>query len=452
MKNVLAGPAARARQRLRRSLQRGVACARAAARRRRSRPGDPAARVPLRARRRQFRRHGGVEAGEAPEAPKPGEVVYADAAAHVLCRRWNWRQDARSLITPATRRAVVTVQSNGAGDVAAAADDLVQLIGKYCGGQLPCRRFERDAHEERLIGHARSRSFVMRRASILLVLSVALLAPSGGHAAPRKAVPPPACAGRDIFTAMKRSDPEGYARIRAAADAVPNTGAIALAHRGQGPAAVLSVRHHPLDRRARDQALARRRCGVQRREHRGARIPRERDGQVRRSSEMMAAKGFYADGNGLKDVLTPAELDTLRKTLAAEGLPANVAPSAAAMACGIHARASAVREAARRCRPCLSRSAHRARCDRAGQARGRAGNVRASRSARWTACRKPCRSGCSRRRSPPSACAMTRSRWCTAPTSRAISRPRCRSPNGSSSGPGTTPRRSIHSSATSHQA
>jgi DNA/RNA-binding domain of Phe-tRNA-synthetase-like protein len=77
-----------------------------------------------------------AEDGEAPEAPKPGEVVYVDAA-HVLCRRWNWRQDARTLITPATRRAVVTVQSNGAGDVAAATDDLMQLIGKYCGGN--CR-------------------------------------------------------------------------------------------------------------------------------------------------------------------------------------------------------------------------------------------------------------------------------------------------------------------------
>ncbi len=40
-----------------------------------------------------------AEEGEQPEAPKPGEVVYADAA-HVLCRRWNWRQDARTLITP----------------------------------------------------------------------------------------------------------------------------------------------------------------------------------------------------------------------------------------------------------------------------------------------------------------------------------------------------------------
>lgn len=77
-----------------------------------------------------------AEAGEEPEAPKPGEVVYADAA-HVLCRRWNWRQDARSLITLQTTRAVVTVQGNGAGDVAAGADDLVDMIGQFSCGQ--CR-------------------------------------------------------------------------------------------------------------------------------------------------------------------------------------------------------------------------------------------------------------------------------------------------------------------------
>ncbi|HMK81204.1 MAG TPA: phenylalanine--tRNA ligase beta subunit-related protein, partial [Xanthobacteraceae bacterium] len=77
-----------------------------------------------------------AEEGEAPEAPKPGEVVYADAA-HVLCRRWNWRQDGRSIITPATTRAVVTVQSNGAGDVNAGAHDLSDLITTFCGGR--CR-------------------------------------------------------------------------------------------------------------------------------------------------------------------------------------------------------------------------------------------------------------------------------------------------------------------------
>ena len=77
-----------------------------------------------------------AEEGGEPEAPKPGEVVYADAA-HVLCRRWNWRQDARSIIRPHTRRAVVTVQSNGAGNVAAGANDLIDLIAKFCGGR--CR-------------------------------------------------------------------------------------------------------------------------------------------------------------------------------------------------------------------------------------------------------------------------------------------------------------------------
>ena len=74
-----------------------------------------------------------AEGGGEPEAPKPGEVIYGDAA-HVLCRRWNWRQDARSIIRAETRRAVITVQSNGAGDLAAGAIDLIDLITKFCGG------------------------------------------------------------------------------------------------------------------------------------------------------------------------------------------------------------------------------------------------------------------------------------------------------------------------------
>ena len=74
-----------------------------------------------------------AEAGEDPnDPPKTGEVVYADAR-HVLCRRWNWRQDARSIITPDTRRAVVTLQSNGEGEARAAADDLAAWLGRVCG-------------------------------------------------------------------------------------------------------------------------------------------------------------------------------------------------------------------------------------------------------------------------------------------------------------------------------
>jgi DNA/RNA-binding domain of Phe-tRNA-synthetase-like protein len=76
----------------------------------------------------------GAEAGEDPnDPPKPGEVVYADGR-HVLCRRWNWRQDVRSASGHATRRAMLTVQSNGVGDVQAAAGRLADLIARECGG------------------------------------------------------------------------------------------------------------------------------------------------------------------------------------------------------------------------------------------------------------------------------------------------------------------------------
>lgn len=77
----------------------------------------------------------GTAPGEDPnDPPKEGEVVYADAR-HVLCRRWNWRQDARTGITPATQRAVVTLQTNGWGDLDAAVADVTALIGRFAGGQ-----------------------------------------------------------------------------------------------------------------------------------------------------------------------------------------------------------------------------------------------------------------------------------------------------------------------------
>jgi len=68
------------------------------------------------------------------DPPKPGEVVLA-AGNNVLCRRWNWYQDARSPITEATQRALVTVQCNGAGDLKAAADDLTDLLERFCSAR-----------------------------------------------------------------------------------------------------------------------------------------------------------------------------------------------------------------------------------------------------------------------------------------------------------------------------
>ena len=82
-----------------------------------------------------FRDMGALDGSGAPLAdpPKPGEVVYADSK-KILCRRWNWRQDARSAISPETRRAVVTLQANGVGDVRQAAADLLGILGAECGG------------------------------------------------------------------------------------------------------------------------------------------------------------------------------------------------------------------------------------------------------------------------------------------------------------------------------
>jgi DNA/RNA-binding domain of Phe-tRNA-synthetase-like protein len=84
-----------------------------------------------------FRDMGALDESGEPLAdpPKVGEVVYADAE-KVLCRRWNWRQDARSAIRPTTRRAVVTLQQNGVGSAEAAAKELAGLLATECGGRF----------------------------------------------------------------------------------------------------------------------------------------------------------------------------------------------------------------------------------------------------------------------------------------------------------------------------
>jgi len=64
------------------------------------------------------------------DPPKVGEVVLASGS-HILCRRWNWFQDARSPITLKTTRALITLQANGEGDVRSAADDLVDLLADH---------------------------------------------------------------------------------------------------------------------------------------------------------------------------------------------------------------------------------------------------------------------------------------------------------------------------------
>jgi DNA/RNA-binding domain of Phe-tRNA-synthetase-like protein len=71
----------------------------------------------------------------APDPPESGEVVYADTV-HVLCRRWNWRQDARSAIRPETRRVTLNIESlddESASVVEEAARTLADLLEACCG-------------------------------------------------------------------------------------------------------------------------------------------------------------------------------------------------------------------------------------------------------------------------------------------------------------------------------
>lgn len=69
------------------------------------------------------------------DPPKEGEVVYADGK-KILCRRWNWYQDARSPITLETRRAVVTVQGLESGNVDLAIADLGAMLNEHAGARV----------------------------------------------------------------------------------------------------------------------------------------------------------------------------------------------------------------------------------------------------------------------------------------------------------------------------
>ncbi|MEM7225202.1 MAG: phenylalanine--tRNA ligase beta subunit-related protein [Pseudomonadota bacterium] len=69
------------------------------------------------------------------DPPFEGEVVYTDSE-KCLCRRWNWRQDARSRIRPETRDTLVVIQTladDGEARLSAAAERFAQLAGQDLG-------------------------------------------------------------------------------------------------------------------------------------------------------------------------------------------------------------------------------------------------------------------------------------------------------------------------------
>jgi len=73
-------------------------------------------------------------------APLFGEVIYADDKGAV-CRRWNWREAARTCLKGDTRDAILVVESlppTSRSELEAALDDLFAAIQLYCGGR--CER------------------------------------------------------------------------------------------------------------------------------------------------------------------------------------------------------------------------------------------------------------------------------------------------------------------------
>lgn len=84
------------------------------------------------------------------DAPKMREVVYADGE-KILCRRWNWSQDARSPVTTATKRAVLTIQSLGAAELEPAVDDIIDLLRQYCGAAFAVTILSRERPDALLV-------------------------------------------------------------------------------------------------------------------------------------------------------------------------------------------------------------------------------------------------------------------------------------------------------------
>jgi DNA/RNA-binding domain of Phe-tRNA-synthetase-like protein len=77
-----------------------------------------------------------IGAQELVEHPEPGEVVWADSTG-VTCRRWNWRQCHRTMLTTDTRNAYFILDRLAPyplDDLQAAGDDLITLLNEYAPG------------------------------------------------------------------------------------------------------------------------------------------------------------------------------------------------------------------------------------------------------------------------------------------------------------------------------
>jgi DNA/RNA-binding domain of Phe-tRNA-synthetase-like protein len=81
--------------------------------------------------------------------PKRGEVIYRDRVG-ALCRRWNWKEADRTKLTEATRDGFLVIEAlppAGRPELAAALEDVAEMIRSHCGGSVRTEILEA-AHPE----------------------------------------------------------------------------------------------------------------------------------------------------------------------------------------------------------------------------------------------------------------------------------------------------------------
>jgi DNA/RNA-binding domain of Phe-tRNA-synthetase-like protein len=81
------------------------------------------------------------------EHPEVGEVVFSDATSLVIARRWCWRQSESSAARADTTNAIIVIEAHHANahqDVAAALDDLLELLRKFVGGKFTPAILDKD--------------------------------------------------------------------------------------------------------------------------------------------------------------------------------------------------------------------------------------------------------------------------------------------------------------------
>ena len=72
------------------------------------------------------------------QAPAEGEIIYKDDEG-TICRRWNWREVARTVLTEDTKNAILVLEALDPvtdTELDRAQSELGDLVHKYCGGSV----------------------------------------------------------------------------------------------------------------------------------------------------------------------------------------------------------------------------------------------------------------------------------------------------------------------------